>query len=336
MDNAPHWNGRKIAKDEDKHDLESRAAVYEFKHRMARPDAEHRAHHEYKQDKHREAAAYHMQGLKAAQAAGSHEEGHKHGMMYQLHMKELGLDPMGPVPHEIKGLADKQDKFYHFKAHRGDAFLLQDDGVKKSELAKADGKVLPFKGNPNPKQDLGQDAKQAGYIRPEGSFAYKPKEQGGGWKPAPAPEPQKVPAVKETAAAGSQAAPPAGNVLSAMPKLNARAESRKQLARTKVQGILEDAASIMAEDPGFKEAARQRDVEAKKAKLKAGGQLYKEGQTVSHVDPSRIPWKGVVHSGGYQENGIDGPGHYYEVRWWNPKLKQHHEDLYHQDDLKPG
>lgn len=122
---APEWQGRKIAKDEDKHDLEQRAALYEFKHRMNRGDAEHRAHHEYKQDKHREAAAYHLQGLKAAQAAGSQEEGHKHGLMYQLHMKALGLDPMDSVPHEIQSLADKQDKFYKFKAHRGDLFLLQ-------------------------------------------------------------------------------------------------------------------------------------------------------------------------------------------------------------------
>ena len=133
--NAPKWNGRKIAKEEDAHDLEQRAALYEFKHRMPRGDAEHRAHHEYRQDRHREAAAYHLQGLKAAQHAGSQEEGHKHGLMYQLHMKALGLDPMGPVPHEIKSLADKQDKFYKFKPHRGDVFLLQGDDegeVKKS------------------------------------------------------------------------------------------------------------------------------------------------------------------------------------------------------------
>lgn len=123
--NAPKWNGRDIAKDEDGADLDQRAALYEFKHRMARPDAEHRAHHEYRQDKHREAAAYHLQGLKAAQGAGSQEEGHKHGLMYQLHMKALGHDPMGAVPHEIQSLAEKQEKFYSFKPHRGDVFLLQ-------------------------------------------------------------------------------------------------------------------------------------------------------------------------------------------------------------------
>lgn len=299
MDSAPAWNGRKIAKEEDKHDLEQRAAVFEFKHRMARPDAEHRAHHEYKRDKHREAAAYHLQGLKAAQAAGSGEEGRKHGMMYQLHMKELGLDPMGPVPHEIQGLADKQENFYRFKPHRGDAFLVQGEETKKSELEKADGKVIPFR---------------------------KPA--------APPATPAQVPsswtsAVQETAAAGPQVA---DGVSSIVPKI----EERKKLARTKIEGILADAHEAMVSDPGFKELARQREVEAKKAKLKAGGQLYKPGQTVAHVDQNSVPWKGKVVSAAYRDQDIDGPGHYYEVKWWNPKLNQYHEDYLHQDNLKPG
>ncbi len=66
--NFPQWNNKKIAKDEDAADLDQRAALFEFKHRMTRADAEHRAHHEYKKDKHREAAAYHLQGLKASRS----------------------------------------------------------------------------------------------------------------------------------------------------------------------------------------------------------------------------------------------------------------------------
>jgi len=359
MDNAPSWNGRKIAKDEDKHDLESRAAVFEFKHRMARPDAEHRAHHEYKQDKHREAAAYHLQGLKAAQAAGSHEEGHKHGMMYQLHLKELGLDPMGPVPHEIQGLADKQEKFYRFKAHRGDAFLLQSDGMKKAdpgihELVGEKGDKCAACGN-----EIGEGGKL--YQHTSGTrtnYCSKPCARGKTKgdadkfvdsimkadgkvlpfkKPAEAAAPvapAKVPAgwdaaVKETAAAGPQKE---GNVTN----IATKRQARLALARTKVQNTLNDAVATMAEDPGFKELARQRETEAKKAKLKAGGQLYKPGQTVTHVDQESVPWKGKVTSANYRENDIDGPGHYYEVKWWNPKQNQYHEDYLHQDNLKPG
>lgn len=485
---GPVWNGRKIAKEEDKHDLESRAAVFEFKHRMARPDAEHRAHFEYQQDKHREAAAYHMQGLKASQGAGSLEEGHKHGMMYQLHMKALGLDPMGPVPHEIQGLADKQEKFYKFKPHRGDNFLLgdSDQSIKKSELQKgwpkdekeneqnaavhpimedallehgaqraevpdrnpawapshfraglgyrkdvqfgvcdACGKGPPDRnqlqnlctdcGNkanagwravdsvrleqpqevPNyvsPGQDevvwngLNQELKyqkserlvvksllknlQKGDVKKSEAdnhkcatcgFVQLPEDRAknsagckGGkahsWpepvkkgdvlpfkKPAqtakPTAAPLKVPAgwdaaVKETAAAGPQAA---GNVTSLAPKL----EARKQLARTKVMGVMEDAANLMAQDPGFQAAARQRDAQGKEAKLKAGGQLYQPGQKVVHVDQQSIPWVGTVKSAAYRENDIDGPGHYYEVGWHNPQLNQVHEDYLHQDFLRP-
>lgn len=170
---TPLWQGRKIVKDDDGHDLEQRAGVYEFKHRMARGDAEHRAHHEYRQDKHREAAAYHLQGLKAAQAAGSQDEGHKHGLMYQLHMKALGLDPMGPVPNEIQSLAEKQDKFYKFRPHRGDVFLLQDEqGVAKTEpdleIDLDKGDVVKFPGNPAPAVDQGQDAQVKGIDDPSG------------------------------------------------------------------------------------------------------------------------------------------------------------------------
>ena len=618
---GPVWNGRKIAKEEDKHDLESRAAVFEFKHRMARPDAEHRAHFEYQQDKHREAAAYHMQGLKASQGAGSLEEGHKHGMMYQLHMKALGLDPMGPVPHEIQGLADKQEKFYKFKPHRADNFLLgdSDQSVKKSELQKGwpkdekenqenaavhpimeDAllehgaqraevpdrnpawepshfipgigyeKSVPFgtcdhcgvkpstqrgvraalcpecatnaemgmatvqgiraqqgtnstvpsyadpgadevvwhglnqelnarkselqKGWPKDEKENEQNAAvhpimedallEHGAQRAEvpdrnpawapshfrAGLGYRKDVQFGvcdacgkgppdrnqlqnlctdcgnkanaGWravdsvrleqpqevpnyvspgqdevvwhglnqelnarkselmvvksllknlqkgdvkkseadnhkcatcgfvqlpedraknsagckggkahswpepvkkgdvlpfkKPAQTAKPAaplKVPAgwdaaVKETAAAGPQAA---GNVTSLAPKL----EARKQLARTKVMGVMEDAANLMAQDPGFQAAARQRDAQGKEAKLKAGGQLYQPGQKVVHVDQQSIPWVGTVKSAAYRDNDIDGPGHYYEVGWHNPQQNQVHEDYLHQDFLRP-
>lgn len=129
----PSWNGRRITKDEDKHDLETRAAVYEFKHRMKRDDAEHRAHHEYKKDKHREAAAHHLAGMKAAQAAGSHDEARKHALMYQMHLEALHHDPYGSVPSDISSLTEKQDHFYRFKPHNGDAFLLQNKPEEESK-----------------------------------------------------------------------------------------------------------------------------------------------------------------------------------------------------------
>lgn len=154
--NAPEWNGKTIVKPEDAHDLEQRAAIYEFKHRMPREDAEHRAHHEYKKDKHKEAAAYHYYGMKAAQAVADQEEGRKHGVMYSMHMKALGLDSSGPVPNDIKSLAADQSRFYRFKPHRADAFLLDKSDMNKSELEKGD--MLKFPGNSAPAVDLGQAA----------------------------------------------------------------------------------------------------------------------------------------------------------------------------------
>lgn len=176
----PLWNGKRIAKDDDTHDLERRAATYEFKHRMNRHDAEHRAHHEYRQEKHKEAAAYHLAGLKAAQASGSHEDAHKHGMMYQLHLKEIGLDPVGPVPTDVGALMEKLDRFYKFKPHHGDAFLLQDEGsptpVAKSEsLAK--GNVVAFpKDRVTPPADQGKPAPVLGRLYPQATERYVPKE----------------------------------------------------------------------------------------------------------------------------------------------------------------
>lgn len=120
------WSGRTILDPNDAHQLEQDAATYEFKHRMPREDAEHRAYHEYQQKKHREAAAYHLKGIRASQAVGDGEEGRKHGAMYQLHMQALGLNPMDAVPGDIKSMAETApEKFYRFKAHKGDLYALQ-------------------------------------------------------------------------------------------------------------------------------------------------------------------------------------------------------------------
>lgn len=123
----PHWNGKRIASEEDVPELERQAAVYEFQHRMPRGDAEHRAHHEYRIQKHKEAAAYHFRGMDASKATGDTEEGRKHALMYEMHLKALGHPTIGPVPNDIKALmATKQDKFYSFKPHKSDAFLLDE------------------------------------------------------------------------------------------------------------------------------------------------------------------------------------------------------------------
>jgi hypothetical protein len=106
--------------------------------------------------------------------------------------------------------------------------------------------------------------------------------------------------------------------------------------RAKVKEILENAFGIMGQDPGFQQAAQEKQRVAKEQNLARGPQLYQTGQPVLHRDHDQYPWVGKVS--GYELADIDGdagPQHYYEVNWWNPKLNQHHEGFHHQDELTP-
>lgn len=120
------WAGRKILSQDHIPDLEHAAALYEFEQGFPRQNAEDLAYHDYKSKHHRDAAAHHLRGLRAAQASGDIDEAHKHGVAYSLHMTELGHDPMDQVPDEIKKLAEGEGlkAQYKFKAHNGDQFLL--------------------------------------------------------------------------------------------------------------------------------------------------------------------------------------------------------------------
>lgn len=120
------WRGRKILNQDHIPDLEHGSALYEFEQGFPRSDAEERSYKDYRTKHHREAAAHHLRGLRAAQASGDIEEAHKHGVVYGLHMNELGYDPMDAVPDDIKALAegDKLKTQYRFKTHGSDDFLL--------------------------------------------------------------------------------------------------------------------------------------------------------------------------------------------------------------------
>lgn len=121
------WNGRPILHEDHKRDLEAHAAIGEFLKKQPQLEAEKLAYEDYKKSHHLQAAAHHLQGMRSSQASGDNESSAKHGAMYALHVKQLGLDPYGPVPPEIQThVADpKREKIHKFKAHRGDSFLLQ-------------------------------------------------------------------------------------------------------------------------------------------------------------------------------------------------------------------
>jgi len=105
-------------------DLETLAGVHEFGNKMPRHEAEKKAYGDYVEDQRLSAAAHHLAGLKAAQAAGNQPAAIKHGQMYSLHSQALGHEAIGE-PHKhvaarmqnIKGIAN-------FKAHKGDYFAL--------------------------------------------------------------------------------------------------------------------------------------------------------------------------------------------------------------------
>lgn len=122
------WMGRPILRAEDHHLLETDAAINEFHHRMPRHEAEEKAHKDYVRKQHIEAAAHHLNGMKAAQSNADIEDAQKHGMMYERHLKALGHEP-GPVPAEVQQAAKSPDRkpLYKFKAHHGDFFALDNE-----------------------------------------------------------------------------------------------------------------------------------------------------------------------------------------------------------------
>ena len=115
------------------HDLENRAAINEFHHRMPRMEAEDRAFKSYVHDQHLDAATHHLAGIKAAHAAGDMESARKHGALYNMHMEALGLDPMAAPPPEIAAkLREEPPQVYKFKPHKGDLYALTQTSEKNS------------------------------------------------------------------------------------------------------------------------------------------------------------------------------------------------------------
>jgi hypothetical protein len=132
---APQWLGRYPMVDADHiNDLETRAAVNEFGGKMPRHAAEQKAHEDYRKDQLHEAAAHHLVGMKAAHAAGDHDSAQKHGAMYVLALKALGLDNTVDPPPEVANKAKNTPaEVYRFKPHKGDSFALPAKKTDESE-----------------------------------------------------------------------------------------------------------------------------------------------------------------------------------------------------------
>lgn len=137
MKTQAKWQNRLILDPKDAEQLDMSAAEKEFKDRLPRSKAEEDTHRDYQQSKHREAAAFHLQGIRAAHVNGQMDQAAKHGALYIKHMKALGHDPVAEPPAEIKKLAEAEDghKVYKFKAHAADQFVLESQPSEKKEEA---------------------------------------------------------------------------------------------------------------------------------------------------------------------------------------------------------
>ena len=118
--------------------------------------------------------------------------------------------------------------------------------------------------------------------------------------------------------------------------LHPRREEKRRHEKERAHRVLESAAETMAQDPGFQQLARDREHQAKLNRLKYGRQGFHIGGAVHFAELDRIPWVGIVRPAQYLEDGIDGPGWYYDVDWRNEELKQYHGDYVHQDMLRPA
>lgn len=114
-----------LVKPEHAEELEQNAAINEFGMKQPRAQAEAAAYEGYKKRQHTEAAAHHLAGMKAAHGAGDMEAARKHSLMYNLHSKAIGHEPVGPAhPDVIAHLSQKPSKVYKFKPHHGDQLAL--------------------------------------------------------------------------------------------------------------------------------------------------------------------------------------------------------------------
>ena len=105
-------------------DLETEAAVNEFHRGMTREEAEQAAYEGYTKKHRLKAAAFHLLGMKSAQASGAEDEARKHFLLYDQHLKSLGMEGAGTVPPEVElAMKDEDHKApYKFKGHGADVF----------------------------------------------------------------------------------------------------------------------------------------------------------------------------------------------------------------------
>ncbi len=133
------WQGHPVRDEAHQRELDLKAAIFQFHHGLDRAAAEQRVKHEDRVERHQKAAAHHLDGMRAANAVGNHEDAQQHHGLYTLHVKALGHDPATAVHPDVSKWQGKnaEKHAYTFKGHGDDQFLVQSvqapGGLAKSE-----------------------------------------------------------------------------------------------------------------------------------------------------------------------------------------------------------
>ena len=138
-------NRRYVLDPDDVGELERESGVAEFVGRNPRDKAEDLAYGDYTKKHHTQAAAHHLAHMRGAQANGNYGDAKRHKILYDMHLRELGLDASsGKVPEEIAQYMNNPDapRPMKFKPHKADTFFLNDHASQHEdnpqELSKAE------------------------------------------------------------------------------------------------------------------------------------------------------------------------------------------------------
>jgi hypothetical protein len=129
---------RYVLDPEDVDELERESGVHEFINKKPREEAEDAAYGDYTKKHHMQGAAHHLTRMKAAQANGNYGDAKRHKILYDMHLKEMGVEAKdGKVPDEVTQHMQNPDapQPMKFKAHKADTFFLNDKEAKPSEEA---------------------------------------------------------------------------------------------------------------------------------------------------------------------------------------------------------
>jgi hypothetical protein len=132
---------RYVLDPDDVGELERESGVHEFVNRNPRDKAEDLAYGDYTKKHHIQAAAHHLAHMRGSQANGNYGDAKRHKILYDMHLKELGLDDQsGKVPEEIAQHMNNPDapRPMKFKPHKADTFFLNDEKEAPQELSKAE------------------------------------------------------------------------------------------------------------------------------------------------------------------------------------------------------